>query len=296
MAWRDDIELLWWRTAMSGLLPGRWWCRPPPRSALTARRGKLTIEIVSHCWQYGHLLAYQLSSVAANPPREATLTMTVFHATEDQRTTAVLAHFKGLAIDGVRWNFQALPSGELFRRSIGRHRASKASAADWLWYTDCDIVFEAGCIDGLAAALQGRNDPLVYPREERVTPMLQAEDPILAAAGGGSPFVRVDAADFTPLVNPPKAKGAYQIVHGDFARTVGYCAEIGLFQRPAPRWAKTYEDSAYRWLVGEDGVGIDVPAIYRIRHVHKGRYGDNDSALAKARSGIRRAKAGITER
>jgi hypothetical protein len=56
------------------------------------------------------------------------------------------------------------------------------------------------------------------------------------------------------------------------------------------RWAKTYEDSAFRWLMGTDGTGLDVPGVHRIRHVHKGRYGDNEGAAAVLRSSIRRAK------
>jgi hypothetical protein len=65
-----------------------------------------------------------------------------------------------------------------------------------------------------------------------------------------------------------------------------------MYQRPAERWAKTYEDSAFRWLLGTDGVGLEVPGVHRIRHVHKGRYGDSKAA-ASLRGSIRRAKEGM---
>ena len=97
------------------------------------------------------------------------------------------------------------------------------------------------------------------------------------------------------MANPPKAKGAYHIVHGDAARQCGYCGQLPVFQRPAGRWAKTYEDAAFRWLLGTDGTGLDVRGVHRIRHVHKGRYGGSQAA-ARLRSSIRRARAGIRER
>jgi hypothetical protein len=46
--------------------------------------------------------------------------------------------------------------------------------------------------------------------------------------------------------------------------------------------------------MGTDGVGLDVPGVHRIRHVHKGRYGDNQTKSAALRSGIRRAKEKVT--
>ena len=55
------------------------------------------------------------------------------------------------------------------------------SKADWVWFTDCDVVFGAGCLDGLATALQGRRDTLVFPRVEHVSAVLEPGDPVLEA-------------------------------------------------------------------------------------------------------------------
>jgi len=290
---RNNIEESLIRIAMSGLVPARWFLKPPEPAALAARTGILTIEIVSHCWQYAHLLAYQLSSLVNFPPTRARVRMTVYHAREDERTRALLAFFGGISVPGVNWHWQSLPPNELFRRSIGRNRTARSSRADWVWFTDCDIVFHRDCIDTLADQLQGRRDLMTYPKEERVTAMLAETDPLLLAELDRPKVVDIDPAQFTPMTNPPKAKGAYQIVHGDAARQCGYCEQIAEFQRPAPRWAKTYEDVAFRWLLGTDGVGLDVPGAYRIRHIQKGRYGDNKAAAA-VRSNIRRVKSGIT--
>jgi hypothetical protein len=292
---RDKIEETLIRIAMMGVVPGRWFLKPPDPSTITARNGVLSIEIVSHCWQYAHLLAYQLSSLVNFPPARARVRMTVFHAGEDTRTLALLRYFGGLAVPGVTWNWQLLPRARLFRRSIGRSAAARGTDADWVWFTDCDIVFHRDCIDTLAGLLQDRRDFMVYPKQERVTSMLAETDPVLVAERDRPKVVDIDTGQFTLMANPPKAKGAYQIVHGDVARQVGYCEQLPVFRRPAPRWAKTYEDAAFRWLLGTPGIGLDILGVYRIRHVQKGRYGDNRTA-ALVRGGIRRAKAGIRER
>ena len=289
MSFIDAIEQVYIRIATTGLVPSRWYLKPPNPGNLTARSGVLDIEIVSHCWQYAHLLAYQLSSLVNFPPAGARVRMTVFFAPEDTRTRAMLDFFGGIAVPGVTWNWQSLPRPELFRRAIGRNRIARSTAADWVWFTDCDIVFHRDCIDTLSSQLQGRQDLLCYPKFERITPMLTEDDPVLAAERDRPRIVDIDTTQFTLAENPPKAKGAYHIVHGDAARQCGYCEQVGLYQRPVSSWAKTYEDSAFRWLLGTDGTGLDVPGVHRIRHVHKGRYGDSKAA-AMVRGGIRRAR------
>ena len=289
MSFIDAIEQVYIRIATTGLVPSRWYLKPPSPGTLTARSGVLDIEIVSHCWQYAHLLAYQLSSLVNFPPAGARVRMTVFFAPEDTRTRAMLDFFGGTAVPGVTWNWQSLPRPELFRRAIGRNRIARSTAADWVWFTDCDIVFHRDCIDTLSSQLQGRQDLLCYPKFERITPMLTEDDPVLAAERDRPRIVDIDTTQFTLAENPPKAKGAYHIVHGDAARQCGYCEQVGLYQRPVSSWAKTYEDSAFRWLLGTDGTGLDVPGVHRIRHVHKGRYGDSKAA-ALVRGGIRRAR------
>ena len=292
MSLRDDLEQTLLRIATTGVVPSRWFLVPPARESLPGRSGRLEIEIVSHCWQYGHLLMYQLSSLVNFAPTRARVRMTVFHAPEDARTRAMLDFFGGITAPGVEWNWQAIPPNELFRRSIGRNRVARSTKADWVWFTDCDIVFHRDCVDTLSDRLQGRQDLLAYPTHERITPMLEEDDPVLAAERDRPRVEDIDMSQFELAENPPKAKGAYQVVHGDVARQCGYCEQIPLYQRPAPRWAKTYEDAAYRWLLGTDGVGLDVPGVHRIRHVHKGRYGDNKAA-ALVRGNIRRAKENL---
>ncbi len=289
---RDNIAESLVRIAATGLVPARWLLKPPEPAGIAARSGVLKIEIVCHCWQYAHLLAYQLSSLVNFPPTRARVRMTVFHTLEDTRTRAMLEFFGRIEAPNVRWNWQSLSPPELFRRAIGRNRVARTSHADWIWFTDCDIVFHRDCLDTLARELQGRQDLLTYPKFERITPMLEETDPVLAAERDRPRVVDIDTSQFTLAANPPKAKGAYHIVHGDVARRCGYCEQIPVYQRPAPRWAKTYEDSAFRWLLGTDGVGLEVPGVHRIRHVHKGRYGGSRTA-ALVRGNIRRARENL---
>ena len=288
---RNTIEDLFIRVAASGFLPASWWLELPAPARINARRGMLTIDIVSHCWQYGHLLAYQLSSLVNFPPLRAKVRMTVFYAPEDLRTRAMLDFFGSIQVPNVAWNWQPIEQGRLFRRSIGRNLIARSSVADWVWFTDCDIIFHRGCLDALSEQLQGRTDRLVYPREERVTAMLAETDPLLAAERDRPRIVDIDTSGFS-LLTVPQATGAYQIVHGDIARSCGYCEQIGVFQRPVTRWAKTFEDRSFRWLMRSLGTPLDVPGVHRIRHFHKGRYGDN-KAEAAVRGSIRRVKAAI---
>ena len=72
----------------------------------------------------------------------------------------------------------------------------------------------------------------------------------------------------------------------DIARAFGYCDSIDYYQQPAERWMKTYEDRAFRWLIGTHGTPLDIPNVCQIRHIVKGRY-EKDSALTKIRKLIR---------
>src|SRR5690554_3399095 len=117
-AWtyRFRLALIW--LAVSLRLPSAWFqAPPPPEPGRAARTGHLHIEIVSHCWAYAHLLAYQLSSLVRYPPKEVTVTMTVFHALEDEETLSLLELFGAMEVPNVRWNWQPLTREKLFRRS-----------------------------------------------------------------------------------------------------------------------------------------------------------------------------------
>ena len=285
----DTVQGLFLRLAASGLVPPGWFRSADPRTVDKQKRtGKLELEIVCHCWRYAHYLTYQLSSLVNYRTDKLDVTMTVFYAPEDEAVGRVLAFFAEIDVPGVRWNWRALDKEHLFRRSIGRNLAAKSTTADWIWFTDCDILFHRGCLDGLADELQGRDDPLVFPRWGLGTALLAEDDPILERGRRGPALLDIPIEAFVPYGGPrSKAKGPYQITHGDVARACGYCERIGLYQRPAERWRKTYEDRAFRWLMGTHGTPLEVPGACQIRHVAKGRY-KKDSFFSRIRAAIRK--------
>lgn len=293
--WLDRVHGRLLRLAASGLFPARW-VEPnlPPPAERTPRTGRLRIEIVSHCWNYAHLLAHQLSSLVAFPPTAGEVTMSVYHALEDAETVAMLESFGARTVPGLTWSWRAIPREMLFRRAIGRNHAALTTTADWVWFTDCDLMFREGCLDGLVAALQGRRDALVFPRTERCTPLLTDDHPLIEQGRGEPRVLDLDTSLFTERERT-RATGPLQIAHGDVVRAVGYCARLAHYQRPSPTWCKAYEDRAFRWLLRTQGTPLDIPGVHRIRHVSKGRY--TGGALSTgSRSLIRRTVSSAKER
>ncbi len=268
-----------YRLACSGLVPRKPFA--PDLPALERDEAEsnpprpLRLEIVSHCWQYAHLLAYQLSSLILHPPLEVEVQMTVFHCPEDNATVNLLEHIGTRQVPRVTWNWQPMERNRLFRRCIGRNLAAKATSSDWLWFSDCDVIFYKGALDGAGDVLRGRDDFLLFPREHGITDMLESDDPLLRAGVPGSedtqpPLLDIEPESFHPEIRD-RAVGGFQIVRGDVARAAGYCGNIDFYQQPLARWQKTYEDRTFRWLLGTQGTAVELPALYRIRHMIKGR-------------------------
>ena len=253
-----------------------------------AVKGKFDLEIVSHCWGYANMLTYQLSSFVNYPPTKLNLTVTVFYAEEDIKTKATLDFFSQKIIPNITWNFYSLSKGKLFRRGIGRNMAAQSTKADWIWFTDCDIIFHKNCLDSLADSLQVENGLLFFPKEEKITEMLKDNDPLLSKDAQPQ-IIDIKTEHFSLYErnkSRDKARGPFQIVHGDVARAIGYCKKLSIFQTESRRWRKTYEDAAFRWLLGTDGKPKQIDGVFHIHHVTKGRYAKN-SSLSTIRSKIR---------
>lgn len=281
--WSDPIVGRFLRFAAGGTIPASWFqASLPPLEARKAKTGALSIEVVSHCWKYAHLLNYQLSSLVKFPPNECSVVMTVYYSRKDENTSALLDYFGAIQVPNVTWNWCELPPNKLFRRAIGRNDAAKKSTADWVWFTDCDLMFREGCLDALNQQLQGRKDALVFPRQERITALLAEEDPMLAFDKSNIQPADIDSSQFS-ISERGRATGPLQIAHGDVVRVVGYCEALTYYQRPSEKWCKAYEDRAFRWLLRSQGVPLEIPSVYRIRHVFKGRY-----TGSKVNSGLRK--------
>jgi len=273
---------------VGSVLPLSWFAPKAPRPhELSQAAGKLQLQIVSHCWQYAHLSLFQLSSLVNYPPRDCDVRYTLFYSAEDEGVCKLIEHFSAIVVPSITWDWQEMPKAELFRRAIGRHRAAMSTRADWLWFADCDLIFHEGCLDSVAKAVADKQTGLVYPDHEGVTELLPAEHPMLNQSMDDSGTIDIDTSLFKPNIIT-KAKGAFQIVHGDVARAAGYCGSISLYQTPTHTWRKTYEDTVFRRMIDYEGEPVAIQNLYRIRHAEKGRYA-KDSTLGRIRGGIRRA-------
>ncbi|MEW6997528.1 glycosyltransferase [Colwelliaceae bacterium BS250] len=284
----DGLLAFFFKLAASGYIPASWFVdKIPNEHDRIKKTGHLNLEIVSHCWGYSHMLAYQLSSLVNYPPTKASVTMTVFYSPEDDYTQKTLDFFSTQSVENVIWNWQQLPKEQLFRRGIGRNKAALNTKADWVWFSDCDIMFNENCIDSLVDSLQGQNDVLVFPKQEKTTPMLAENHPLLQK-GAQPQVINIDESGFE-YYSRSKATGEFQITHGDVARAAGYCANISVYQTPSYHWCKCVEDRVFRWLLGSHGIAIDIENVFQIRHIAKGRY-KKGSLWSKIRSKIRRMK------
>lgn len=290
--WINSLEGLFFRIADKVSSP-RWFLKNvPKKSDLSIYRGRISLEVVSHCWNYSHLLAYNLSSYVNHPPKNIDVTVTVFYSEEDQDTVKMLEFFSQKKIPSVTWNWQAISTAELLRRAIGRNKAALETKANWIWFTDCDLIFHENCLDNLAETLQGKQELLVYPDSEQITSLLEDDNPLLKT-GQSDKILKIKPEEFhTSPVS--RAVGPYQITHGDVARACGYCNNIRAYQTPQKHWRKTYEDRTYRWLLGTQGTAIKIPGVYRIRHISKGRYTEG-SQWSPLREKIRQFKSRFKE-
>lgn len=280
------LQNQFYNRVMGSVLPVTWFApKAPQKAELSVPAGKLTLQIVSHSWQYAHLSQFQLSSLVNYPPQHISLIYTLFYAAEDASMQELIDDFDKMDVPGITWDWRVLPKEELFRRAIGRHRAAITSKADWIWFADCDLIFHEACLDSLASALAGLQALLVFPDHEGITQLLPAEHPMLNQTRTQNQTIDIDT-DLFYRNTIKKAKGAFQIVHGDVARAVGYCGTLKLYQKPSTLWRKTFEDTVFRRLIETEGQSVPVENLYRIRHAHKGRYA-KDSVWSGIRGRIR---------
>ena len=230
----------------------------------------MKLQLVTHCWNYGRLLTYQLSSFVLYPPKKLSLTVTTFYNEEDERTCEVLDYFGQQEIANVTWDWWKVEKGKLFRRAIGRNMVALSNQADWVWFTDCDQVFHQGCLDALPNQLDHCDSDLVFPEYVSVSKHHDKRSSIFDDLEQKACLLDIAPEDFSPQRHT-RAIGALQIVRGSVLRETGYCKDIPKYMKPPKRWSKTYEDVSFRKTLGTDGTPIDLPGLFRIEHRTKGR-------------------------
>lgn len=243
----------------------------------------LNLEIVSHCWDYSRLLTYQLSSLVLYPPTKLQVTMSVFHMPEDERTVQVLKFFAGHRPNNVIWKWHELPKNRLVRRGIGRNIIALSTKADWIWFTDCDIVFR-GCLDPLSNALESAKSNLLYPAEVSCNAPIDHRHTMMVKADKID-ILDINTTDFKPG-RPNRAMGPFQIARASALRDIskpqgqwgvgdiGYCNLYPKYLQPAlDGFAdRCPEDTKFRQTLGGFyyGTRIEIPGVFWIMHYPKG--------------------------
>jgi hypothetical protein len=230
----------------------------------------MKIELVSHCWRYSRLLCYQLSSLLLHAPESCAVVMTVFCTGEDEGTVRAMDFFESQSwpssVSLKRWQ---LSREQLMRREIGRNLAALATEGDWIWFTDCDYCFGGGALDALPAAVAGRSENLVYPRQIMISRTHELGDSTIQQLESGPAILDVQAEDYVPHIYR-RAIGGVQIVRGSVARERGYLKNSRIQRRTGREWQGFVGDVQFRRSLGTSGVPIALPNVYRIRHSTNG--------------------------
>ena len=286
--WVQESKEFISRVAVSSRIPAAWFYDVPKSTKVDKANSAEHLEIVSHCWNYSHLFVYQLKSLVDNAPKNLKVTLTGFYCPEDRETVSLIEEYSAKQIDNIEWNFVPLEKGELMRRAIGRNKAAKETKADWIWFTDCDLLFGEKTLSSLKQALTGETCILVFPKTVKRTALLSKEHQVLSKSDETAVDENLKETSFN-LHTFKKATGPVQITHGDTARQYGYCEQISCYQQPKDHWAKAFEDRAFRWLLGTHGKPLAIDDVSIIRHAEKGRY-KKASKFSLMRKSIRQMK------
>jgi hypothetical protein len=230
-----------------------------------------SVEIVTHCYRYSRLLCYHLSSLLLSPPTVPTQ-VTVFTSPCDEYTLRAVDYFHTLGLSVRAW---PLERAELFRRSIGRNMAARATEADLVWFADCDYWFGEGCLDSLTICTE---EHLYTPQRVVIHKQHELGDKCIHRLTLGCPrLVDISPEDFMSR-RVRRAIGGIQIVTGDTARKHGYLEtwRKGRYMKPSndSGFQRCAMDSQYRKMLVQQGIAtkhISIPNTFRLRHSAVGR-------------------------
>lgn len=230
----------------------------------------MSVEIVSHCWNYSRALVFQLSSLLLYPPQKVHVTISVFYAKVDCNTVQVLDFFSRQVFPhSVTIQPWALAPTLVTRRMTGRNLAALATQAEWVWFTDVDYVFREHCLDSFAALQPSEDQPLVFPRITKISSSHEIGDRELARVAAFDQLLDISPDNYVPKRND-RAIGGIQIVRGDVARRLGYCKSSRYQGVPSTTWVPNYDDVWFRRTLKTRGAPFDMPQLYRIRHSTRG--------------------------
>lgn len=230
-----------------------------------------TLELVVHCFaekipDFASMLTAQLSSIIRHPPSTGSVLVNVVTSTTDRLTAEVVAAFAYRADSRqpthVTIERMAIETTLLFRRAIGRNYCARRTAADVVWWGDCDYTCGPRSLDAILAV---ECDTLWHPKQVLIHASHEEGDKLIERIIPGEEV----EGDFGRFVEHRVryAIGGLQFVSGAIARSKGYLDQTRWTKPvdPAGGFRDTGEDRVYRGSF-ERSVAVDIPGLMRLRH------------------------------
>lgn len=120
----------------------------------------------------------------------------------------------------------------------------------------------------MAEKLAAVSGPLAFPCRVNVSRDHEVGGAAISQVVGVGTY-DIAPGDYVP-VRVRRAIGGLQVVRGDVAREKGYLPR-GRWQKPAKAWQVTSDDIAFRRSLGTSGEPIEIPNLFRIRHIQRGQ-------------------------
>lgn len=218
----------------------------------------MSVRIVITCHgcvhdEYVLTMESSLQSIVDYPPKTE-VAVTVCCTPDDSKMIAVAKKFPFTYV---------LPMNQrnIFRRCVSRDIATAHCPESAIWFADADLMFGEGCLDYVSDNTPP-GTPILFPRWI----LEYKEDAFIDSV------VRIDRSKFPVRRWARNAHGGFQIMAGDMARTHGYLRskkwQAMLSDKLFPDFR---DDNAFRsyWRSRGygDPIGIEVPELYRIRHI-----------------------------
>jgi hypothetical protein len=229
----------------------------------------MIFEVVNHTYRYHRLLAYQLSSFIMNPPVLHNVVYTVFYDAEDTPTVDTVNHFEPLMPSTVDMVKNEMHVDYLRNRAIGRNIAAKATAADWVWFTDTDYCFGHEVWNRLALLVENTSSQFLWPSYIYETDWAYGDELIGSMA---TPQVKGVEYMVVPQVRMRRGIGGIQIAKGDRVREIGYCPS---YEGPRKDWDFSSDVRFRRQFKDGERSEINLRNVCRIRHSQKGYRQEN---------------------
>jgi len=234
--------------------------------------GKISIEICIHCFRYQKRLTWMLSSILQQKGDVPNIIINISHTDDDGNpTTEQVCNFfrdKGLNIVETKVTMK-----EVSNRALARNKQATATTADWILFSDSDMVYSEFFFDDLQKRLKtiykdvqlvmgadrhSLNDQFCikyFEEDKRIYPCV-----IEGAAKEASGF------KLKWITGKGVAAGNFQLVSVKVIKEKG---KGKITDRPGDFWRHTKGDRALRVRLG-GRIGIVTMPQYHLNHDRMG--------------------------